>query len=117
MSNDEFPEEISAMTNSELASYDGRDGRKAYVSVNGNIYDVSASPLWQNGDHQGAHQAGADLTEALKGAPHVRAVIERFPVVGKIEEAAPPAATGGNKGLIIAVVVAALLALAFILAR
>ena len=103
------------MTMNELAGHDGRDGRKAYVAVNGTVYDVSSSPLWQNGDHQGVHQAGADLTEALKGAPHVRAVIERFPVVGKIEEAAPPAT--GNKGLIIAVVVAALLALAFILAR
>ena len=104
------------MTTSELAGHDGRDGRKAYVAVNGTVYDVSSSPLWQNGDHQGAHQAGADLTEALKGAPHVRAVIERFPVVGRIEEPAP-AATGGNKGLIIAIVVAALLALAFLLAR
>ena len=105
------------MTPSELATHDGRDGRKAYVAVNGIVYDVSSSPLWKDGNHQGAHQAGADLTDALKGAPHVRAVIERFPVVGKIEDATPPAAAGGGKGLLIAIVAAALLALAFLFAR
>lgn len=78
------------MTREELARYDGRDGRPAYVAVNGNVYDFSASKLWQSGDHQGQHQAGVDLTEALAKAPHVRAVIERFPVVGRLE--APAAA-------------------------
>lgn len=78
------------MTKEELAKFDGRDGRKAYVAVNEKVYDVSGSPLWQGGDHQGMHQAGADLTEALKSAPHVRAVVERFPVVGPLEEPEPP---------------------------
>lgn len=73
----------------ELSSFDGRDDRKAYVAVHGKIYDVSESPLWHNGDHQGQHQAGADLTEALSRAPHVRAVIERFPIVGYLEEPEP----------------------------
>ena len=74
------------MTRDELLQNDGRDGRKAYVAVNGTVYDFTESQMWQNGDHQGVHQAGCDLTEELKGAPHVRAVIERFPVVGKLEE-------------------------------
>lgn len=78
------------MTKEELAKFDGRDGRKAYVAVNEKVYDVSDSPLWQGGDHQGMHQAGADLTEALQSAPHVRAVVERFPVVGRLEEPEPP---------------------------
>lgn len=73
------------MTLQELAQFDGKDGRKAYVAVNGTIYDLSASERWQNGEHEGAHQAGADLTEALQAAPHVRSVIERFPVVGKVD--------------------------------
>ncbi|TRO83282.1 cytochrome b5 domain-containing protein [Desulfuromonas acetexigens] len=78
------------MTKEELAKFDGRDGRKAYVAVNEKVYDVSESPLWQAGNHQGMHQAGADLTEELKSAPHVRAVVERFPVVGHLEEPEPP---------------------------
>lgn len=106
------------MTKTELAKFDGRDGRAAYVAVNGTIYDVTASPLWKDGDHQGAHQAGADLTEELKGAPHVRMVVERFPVVGKLEEPAPAATGGGaGKGVVIAVIVAALLLLAVLLFR
>ncbi|MBE0596886.1 MAG: cytochrome B5, partial [Desulfuromonadales bacterium] len=72
------------MTREELATYDGRNGRRAYVAVNGKIYDFTDSPMWPGGDHQGAHQAGCDLSEALLGAPHVRAVIERFPVVGEL---------------------------------
>ena len=77
------------MTPEELTRHDGRDGRPAYVAVSGTIYDVSNSPLWAGGDHQGLHQAGGDLTEALKSAPHVRAVIERFPAVGQLEEPPP----------------------------
>ncbi|WP_432821115.1 cytochrome b5 domain-containing protein [Trichloromonas sp.] len=78
------------MTREELAQHDGKDGRKAYVAVNGKVYDVSASPLWASGDHQGLHNAGGDMTEEIKSAPHVRAVVDRFPVVGQLEEPEPP---------------------------
>jgi len=78
------------MTIEELGQFDGKEGRAVYVAVSGTIYDVSASPLWKEGNHVDAHQAGKDLTEELKEAPHVRSVIERFPVVGKLET---PAAT------------------------
>ena len=73
------------MTIEELAKYDGCEGRSAYIAVSDVIYDVSSSQRWQEGNHEGAHQAGCDLTAALKSAPHVRTLIERFPVVGKIE--------------------------------
>ncbi|MBN1957923.1 MAG: hypothetical protein JXQ81_13490 [Desulfuromonadales bacterium] len=85
------------MTIEELGKFDGQDGRAAYVAVSGTIYDVSASPLWQGGNHVDAHKAGQDLTEELKQAPHVRSVIERFPVVGKIATpAAPPQKESGG---------------------
>lgn len=74
------------MTTAELAKHDGHDGRSAYIAVSGTIYDVSSSPRWQNGLHEGVHQAGQDLTEALKSAPHVRTLIERFPVIGRLEK-------------------------------
>ncbi len=82
------------MTREELAEFDGREGRKAYVAVNGKIYDVTDSPWWRQGDHQGAHQAGGDLSEELPKAPHVRAVVERFPVVGHLQEPEPPKKKG-----------------------
>jgi predicted heme/steroid binding protein len=105
------------MTTSELAKNDGRDGRPAYVAVNGTIYDVTASPLWSGGNHQDAHHAGHDLTEELKSAPHVRAVVERFPVVGRLEAEAPPKVASHGKGLIIAIITAAVLILAVLLSR
>lgn len=73
------------MTIEELARFDGCDGHAAYVAISGVVYDVSTSPRWKDGDHEGTHQAGHDLTEELKSAPHVRTLVERFPVVGKIE--------------------------------
>jgi predicted heme/steroid binding protein len=85
------------MTLEELAGHDGREGRPAYVAVNGIIYDFTASKLWAAGDHLQRHQAGQDLTEALLKAPHIRAVVERFPVVGQVTEPAPrPAAARGR---------------------
>ena len=77
------------MTRTELAMHDGRDGRRAYIAVNGTIYDVTESPRWENGLHPPDHRAGQDLTDELKSAPHVKAVVERFPVVGTLEEEAP----------------------------
>lgn len=74
------------MTPDELTRYDGREGRPAYVAVARTIYDVSASEYWREGNHEGEHQAGRDLTEELKSAPHVRAVVERFPVVGTLSD-------------------------------
>ncbi len=78
------------MTKEELAKYNGKNGQKAYVAVNGKIYDVSGSPLWSGGDHQGVHEAGNDLTDDLKSAPHVRAVVDRFPVVDHLDVPEPP---------------------------
>jgi predicted heme/steroid binding protein len=96
------------MTLAELAEHDGRDGRRAYIAVNGTVYDVTDSPHWENGLHPPDHQAGQDLTEELAGAPHVRTVIERFPVIGSLEETTAPVAAGGGKvtlGIIIAAII------------
>ena len=95
------------MTRADLASYDGRDGRPAYAAVNGKIYDFTGSKLWPAGNHMQQHQAGQDLTEALLKAPHVRAVVERFPVVGQLEEPAPQTAPGVGKWLVAAAVLVA----------
>lgn len=104
------------MTREELASYDGRDGRPAYAAVNGKIYDFTGSKLWPAGNHMQQHQAGQDLTEALLKAPHIRAVVERFPVVGQLEEPAPPPAPGMGKWLVGAALLIAAIA-AFVLLR
>ena len=76
--------EMRQFTKDELAQYDGKEGRFAYVACNGKVYDVSKSFLWQKGDHQVLHRAGADLTEELKQASHGADLLERFPVVGTL---------------------------------
>lgn len=100
------------MTLKELAHFDGQNGTPAYVAVSGVIYDVSSSKHWTQGNHEGAHQAGQDLTEALKTAPHVRSLIERFPVVGQLTATTAPQLPGKKLPLVpilvAAVVVAAL---------
>jgi predicted heme/steroid binding protein len=97
------------MTLAELAEHDGRDGRRAYIAVSGTIYDVTESPRWENGLHPPDHQAGQDLTEELSGAPHVRAVIERFPVIGTIEEKATAQPSAGSGKVNIGVIIAAII--------
>lgn len=97
------------MTLAELAEHDGRDGRRAYIAVSGTIYDVTASPRWKNGLHPPDHQAGQDLTEELTKAPHVRAVIERFPVIGTLTEDTKKQPAPGSGKVTIGIIVAAII--------
>lgn len=105
------------MTKAELSRHNGQNGQPAYVAVSGAIYDVTGSSRWRNGLHEGVHRAGQDLTEELKTAPHVRAVIERFPVVGTLEEVPPEPAKAKRAGLplIIGIVLLLLISLALLL--
>jgi len=89
------------MTPTELAQYNGNNGHPSYVAVDGIIYDVSKSPMWTNGTHAEIHQAGQDLSLALKKAPHIAALIERFPSVGRLDSEAPPVAKGSKMPLVI----------------
>jgi len=69
----------------ELTSFDGKEGKKSYVSYQGKIYDVTDSRLWKNGKHVNKHHAGMDLSEAMESAPHGADVLERFQMVGEID--------------------------------
>jgi predicted heme/steroid binding protein len=68
----------------ELCHFDGREGRSAYIAYNGTIYDVSGSKLWKNGSHLTKHNAGNDLTELLKTAPHGPEKVLAMPVAGTL---------------------------------
>lgn len=105
------------MTRGELTRFDGREGRRAYAAVNGKIYDFTESPRWNEGDHEKLHRAGCDLTGELGSAPHIRAVIERFPVVGTLEEEIAPQAGKKIKALIIGVIVLVLIVVLFLMMR
>jgi predicted heme/steroid binding protein/uncharacterized membrane protein len=69
-----------------LYQFDGREGKPAYFAYNGRVFDASASRLWKNGLHMGRHQAGCDLSEALKLAPHGEEKVLQMPVVAVLSK-------------------------------
>ena len=81
------------LTLTELSSFTGKDGGPAYFAYKGMIHDATGSKLWRRGSHLGKHQAGFDLTEMLRLAPHGEDRLKRLPVVGKLVE---EGATGGK---------------------
>ena len=76
---------MKLFTIEELKKYDGSQGI-TYIAYKGKVYDVSQSYQWKKGVHQIRHHAGADLTDALKQAPHNPALLFKFPVVGKLAD-------------------------------
>jgi predicted heme/steroid binding protein len=69
----------------ELAEYNGKNGKPAYIAYQGKVYDVSQSDFWLDGEHMGLHQAGKDLTEELELAPHREEMLKRVNLVGTLE--------------------------------
>ena len=80
---------MSIISLEELEKNEGSQGKPAFVAVNGEVYDLSASPVWKNGEHMGEHHAGCDLTEALERAPHGIEMLERYQKVGELDKAEP----------------------------
>ena len=76
---------MKKFTAEELQEYDGGGGKPAYVAYDGKVYDVSGSFLWEDGEHQGEHVAGKDLTDEIQEAPHEPDMLDPFPVVGELE--------------------------------
>lgn len=79
------PEGSLELTLEELAKYNGKNGERAYVAVDGVIYDVTDSRAWKNGDHNG-FEAGKDLTEEIKTkSPHGVGKLSGVLEVGKLK--------------------------------
>lgn len=79
-------EDLIELTLEELSYYDGKEGRPAYVAVNGMIYDVTNSLFWQSGSHNG-YSAGRDLTDAIiNQSPHGLSTLTQVPIVGILVE-------------------------------
>jgi predicted heme/steroid binding protein len=76
---------MQEFTLEDLAQYNGQDGQPAYVAYQGVVYDVTESAMWGEGDHEGEHSAGHDLTEEHEDAPHDVYVTD-FPEVGRLVE-------------------------------
>lgn len=91
------------VTRASLDRFDGADGRPAYFVHADTVYDVSQSPKWKGGRHFGKHAAGADLTEALKGAPHGPEVFAKVRLLGPLSpsDAAAPRRAPARKAFVI----------------
>jgi predicted heme/steroid binding protein/uncharacterized membrane protein len=74
------------LTAEELAAYNGQAGQPAYIAYKGRVFDVTGSRLWPNGLHMMRHQAGKDLTDEFKNAPHNVDVLDRYPQVGTLKK-------------------------------
>lgn len=70
----------------ELEFYDGKNGRPAYVAVNGNVYDVSMLMRWAGGTHFGLY-AGRDLSGVFMGCHQGRLeMLKNAPRIGVIRD-------------------------------
>ena len=69
-----------------LSAYNGKDGNKAYIAIDGVVYDVTDEPMWMDGIHRGRFEAGQDLTEEMKNAPHGLSKLKSLEAVGTYED-------------------------------
>lgn len=83
------PAATGDLTAEELAECDGKEGRPACFAFEGKVYDATQSKLWKQGLHMGRHNAGVDLTAALKLAPHGPDKISAMREVGLLIAAGP----------------------------
>jgi predicted heme/steroid binding protein/DMSO/TMAO reductase YedYZ heme-binding membrane subunit len=104
------------LTLAELARFDGKEGRPAYVAVDGVVHDLSASKRWPNGEHilcdMGA-RAGRDLSDEIAFAPsYMRSMLATMPAVGALTQVAHKGNRAWLAGLVALFVV--LLAVPFV---
>ncbi len=75
---------LRVFTLDELSEYDGKEGRKAYVAVDGTVYDVTDVGAWSGGTHN-RNEAGQDLTDVINDrSPHGLRVLEDLEIVGTL---------------------------------
>jgi 2-oxoglutarate ferredoxin oxidoreductase subunit beta len=79
-------EGLKLLTLEELQQFDGTEGKPIYIGYKGNVYNISASPLFQGEKRMRCHIAGKDLTRDIEIAPHGEELVFKFPVVGRLKE-------------------------------
>lgn len=68
----------------QLATFDGKNGRPAYVAVNGTVYDVTNNRAWAAATHFGL-TAGKDVTREFASC-HTgqQSILATMPIVGRL---------------------------------
>jgi predicted heme/steroid binding protein len=78
------PAGTQTFTVAQLAQYNGQNGNKAYVAIDGKVYDVTNNQAWRNGSHQGL-QAGVDLSAFISQSPHGKGILGNLTIVGTLK--------------------------------
>lgn len=78
------PAGTQTFTVTQLAQYNGQNGNKAYVAIDGKVYDVTNIAKWKNGMHQGL-TAGLDLSTFINQSPHGKGILGNLTVVGTLQ--------------------------------
>jgi predicted heme/steroid binding protein len=78
---------------SELARFDGRNGRRKLIADQGLVHDVTNCPKWRGERHEQLHFPTQDLTGELAEAPHGEEVFHHpcAKRVGRPAASRPPA--------------------------
>ncbi|WP_071394771.1 cytochrome b5 domain-containing protein [Bacillus tuaregi] len=78
------PSNQRTFTMEELAAFTGKNGRSAYVAVNGVVYDVTNNRTWAAATHFGL-VAGKDYTQEFASC-HAgqQSILATLPVVGRL---------------------------------
>ena len=72
-------------TREELSKYDGKTSKEIYVAYKGNVYDMTGSDTWMDGEHYD-HEGGRDLTQQMGDAPHTDEVFEEYKIIGELAD-------------------------------
>ncbi len=81
--------ETTAISKADLALNNGKDGNKCWIAIDGEVYDASNNPQWQNGEHLpsgGRAKCGQDLTSVISQSPHGKSVLGELPIVGALSQ-------------------------------
>lgn len=74
------------LTNEELAFFNGENGNKAYVSIDGIIYDVTSRELFKKNNYKYL-KSGCDITKDLYSLrDEIESILEKSPKVGLLAE-------------------------------
>jgi len=69
---------LPVMDATKLQSFDGQNGHKAYVALNGYVYDVTGVKAWKDGKHKKGMHAGVDLTPYIDQSPHGAGIVVKL---------------------------------------
>ncbi|MFT8351289.1 heme/steroid-binding protein [Clostridium saccharoperbutylacetonicum] len=69
----------------ELEQYDGKNGKPAYISIEGIVYDISNESIFEERKNKGS-LARKDLAELFSLSLKINTIINRAPVVGVIRD-------------------------------